>query len=148
MTAVFIALTRGTANREYIEGIDVGQQNIRVIFLGLAITCLVYLFFSLITHWCIFRKAGEPGWAVLIPLYNLYVLFRITWGNGWYFLLMLIPVVNVIFAIITLVKLARAFGRGGGFALGLILLHLLFMLILAFGRSRYHGVPARSSRIQ
>ncbi|MDI9498165.1 MAG: DUF5684 domain-containing protein [Bacillota bacterium] len=145
MTAVLIALTRGTANSEYIEGIDVGQQDIRVILFGLAIACLVYLLVSVVTLWRIYRKAGEPGWAILIPIYNAYVLFKITWGSGWYFLLMFIPLVNIVVAFMTLVKLSRAFGHGGGFALGLILLHLLFMLILAFGGSRYLGVPGRDA---
>ncbi|MDI9469995.1 MAG: DUF5684 domain-containing protein [Bacillota bacterium] len=130
-------------NKDDIQGIDVGQQTIRVIILFTLLACLIYLLFSLITYWRIFRKAGEPGWAVLIPIYNAYVLFKITWGKGWYFLLMLIPLVNLVIAIVTLLKLAQAFGYGGGFVVGLILLYPIFMLILAFGRSYYYGVPGR-----
>ena len=77
-----------------------------------------------------FTKAGKPGWAAIVPFYNLYILFEITWGNGLLFLLMLIPIVNSIVAIITMVKLAKAFGKGGGFAVGLIFLSLIFILIL------------------
>ena len=55
-------------------------------FLSLAIAVL-----GIIAMWKIFEKAGEPGWAAIIPFYNLYVLFKITWGNGWKFLLLLIP---------------------------------------------------------
>ena len=89
--------------------------------------------------WKIFVKAGEPGWASIVPFYNTYVLFKITWGNGWLFLLALIPVVQFVILIITYVKLAQAFGKGGGFAAGLILLSFIFLPILAFDSSDYIG---------
>jgi hypothetical protein len=89
-----------------------------------------------------FEKAGEPGWAAIIPFYNLYVLFKITWVQGWKFLLMLIPIANFVIAIITMVKLAKAFGKSGGFAVGLIFLSVIFYCILAFDNSiNYIGVP-------
>lgn len=91
--------------------------------------------------WKIFEKAGEPGWAALIPFYNTYLLFKISWGNGWNFLLMLIPIANIVIMIITMVKLAKAFGKDGGFAVGLIFLALIFMCILGFDKSEYVGVP-------
>lgn len=105
-------------------------------FLSLAIAVL-----AIIALWKIFEKAGEPGWAAIIPFYNLYVLFKITWGNGWKFLFLLIPVANIVFAIITMVKLAKAFGKSGGFAVGLIFLSVIFYCILAFDQSTYLGVP-------
>ncbi len=107
--------------------------------LGLAVAVL-----SIIAMWKIFEKAGEPGWAAIIPFYNLYVLFKITWGNGWNFLLLLIPLANVVFMIITMVKLAKAYGKSGGFAVGLIFLSVIFMCILAFDQSIYQGVPERT----
>lgn len=94
---------------------------------------------GIVAMWRVFEKAGEPGWASLIPFYNTYVLFKITWGNGWKFLLLLIPLANIVFAIMTMVKLARSFGKGGGFAAGLIFLSPIFMLILAFGEAQYVG---------
>ena len=106
-------------------------------FLGLA--CSVIMSIAL---WKIFVKAGEPGWAAIVPFYNAYTLFKITWGSGWKFLLMLIPLVNVIIIIMTYVKLAKAFGKRGGFAVGLIFLGLIFMGILGFGKDEYLGVPA------
>jgi len=96
---------------------------------------------GVVALWKIFVKAGEPGWAAIVPFYNAYVLFKITWGNGWLFLLMLIPFVNIVIAIITMVKLAKAFGKGGGFAVGLIFLSIIFYCILAFGDADYVGVP-------
>jgi hypothetical protein len=104
--------------------------------IGLAVAVL-----SIVAMWKIFDKAGEPGWAAIIPFYNLYVLFKITWGSGWKFLLMLIPIANIVIAIITMVKLAKAFGKSGGFAVGLIFLSVIFYCILAFDSSTYIGVP-------
>ena len=104
--------------------------------LSLAIAVL-----GIVAMWKVFEKAGEPGWAAIIPFYNLYVLFKITWGNGWKFLFLLIPIANFVFLIITMVKLAKAFGKGGGFAVGLIFLSIIFYCILAFGPATYLGVP-------
>lgn len=95
----------------------------------------------IIAQWRIFSKAGEPGWASLIPIYNLYVLYKITWGSGIRFLLLLIPLYNIILAIQTNIRLARAFGKDDGFAVGLIFLPSIFMLILGFGGAQYCGVP-------
>ena len=69
--------------------------------------------------WKIFTKAGEPGWACLVPIYSTCVLLKIAGKPMWWFLLMLIPLVNIIIIIITLVGLSNKFGNGGGFAVGL-----------------------------
>ena len=103
---------------------------------------LVLSVVAIVAMWKIFQKAGEPGWAAIIPFYNMYILFKITWGNGWKFLFLLIPFANIVFLIITQVKLAKAFGKSGGFAVGLVFLNTIFMCILAFGNSQYRGVPA------
>ncbi len=110
-----------------------------VIYMALAFTVV-----TVIATWRVYAKAGEPGWAAIVPFYAQYVLYKITWGNGWLFLLMLVPVANVVVGIITLVKLSKSFGHGGGFACGLIFLNSIFMLILGFGSSRYLG-PGGSS---
>ena len=106
---------------------------------GQIIFYLIVLVFSIVCMWKIFTKAGEAGWKTLIPFYNMYTEFKIAWGNGWLFLLMLIPVVNFVIAIIFEVKLAQAFGKGGGFAVGLIFLPIIFLPILAFGSAQYIG---------
>ena len=95
---------------------------------------------TIVALWKIFTKAGQPGWAALIPFYDLYVLYKITWGSGWYFLLLLIPCANIVIYIITLVKLAKVFGKGAGFACGLIFLEPIFLCILAFGDAQYQGI--------
>lgn len=108
---------------------------------GMTLFSLAVAVLGIVAMWKIFEKAGEPGWAAIIPFYNLYVLFKITWGSGWKFLLLLIPIANIVFLIITMVKLAKAFGKSGGFAVGLIFLSVIFYCILAFDQSQYLGVP-------
>lgn len=101
----------------------------------------------IVAWWKIFEKAHEAGWKSLIPFYNEYILFKIAWGNGVLFLLMFIPFVNIIIAIILEVKLAKAYGHSGGFAVGLIFLSNIFTLILAFDSSQYigpNGIPTNN----
>lgn len=95
--------------------------------------------------WFLFKKAGEEGWAAIVPFYNLYILFKITWGSGIKFLLLLIPIANVVIMIMTMVKLAKAFGKGGGWACGLIFLGYIFLPIMAFSKDIvYVGVPGQT----
>jgi hypothetical protein len=95
---------------------------------------LLFAALTTIALWILFKKAGEEGWAALIPIYNSYILYKITWGNGWMFLLNLIPFVNFIIYIITNIKLAKAFGKGGGWVCGLIFLYPVFLSIMAFSK--------------
>lgn len=103
---------------------------------------LVISVISIVAMWKIFEKAGEPGWAAIIPFYNAYTLTKIAVGNGWLFLLALVPLVNFFFGIWLMVKLAAAFGKSIAFAIGLIFLVPIFMLILGFGDAKYQGVQA------
>ncbi len=95
-------------------------------FLGIAIIQIISL-------WKIYAKAGEHGWASLVPFYCNYVLYKITWDNGWLFLLNLIPGVNVIMTLITNYKLAKVFGKTDAFGIGMVFLPFIFIPILAFG---------------
>src|SRR5919201_5147998 len=104
----------------------------------------VYLFF-LVATWKLYSKAGRPGWASLIPIYTTVVFCRICGRSGWLTLALMIPGVNVIVSIMLSVDLARVFGRGTGFALGLIFLSPIFFPILAFGSSRYAGTQSGRS---
>lgn len=105
----------------------------------MSIISLVVAVAALVGMWKVFVKAGEPGWAAIVPIYNAYVLFKIAWGKGILFLLMCIPVVNFVAMIMVYVKLAKAFGKGTGFAVGLIFLAPIFMCILGFGDAQYEG---------
>src|SRR5436305_8721961 len=95
--------------------------------------------------WKIFTKAGKPGWAAIIPIYNLIVLLEIAGKPLWWFILMLIPFVNIVVFIMVLVSIARNFGKGAGFAIGMLLLPFIFYPMLGFGDARYAPVAASSS---
>src|SRR5438552_18445193 len=82
--------------------------------------------------WKIFTKAGQPGWACIIPIYNLYVWCKIVGRPWWWILLMLIPFVNFIILIILIIDLAKRLGTGVGFAIGLLLLPVISFPILGF----------------
>lgn len=103
------------------------------------ICSLIFCIISIIAMWKIFTKAGEAGWKSIVPILNIYTLVKIADGKGIKFLLFLIPIVNVVFAIMLDVRLAKAFGKETGFALGLIFLNFIFTLILAFGDAKYIG---------
>lgn len=102
---------------------------------------IAFMIFLIAGMWKMFSKSGEPGWASIIPFYNAYVLFKITWGSGIKFLLLLIPIANIVILIMTEIQLAKAFGKGGGFAVGLIFFAPIFYAILGFGSAEYIGVP-------
>lgn len=104
-----------------------------------ALIWIAVLAAMLAAMWKIFVKAGEHGWAVLVPFYGNYCQFRMAFGNGWLFLLMLVPFVNFVVAVLMFVKLAKAFGKGIGFALGLMFLSPVFLCILGFGDAEYIG---------
>ena len=90
--------------------------------------------------WKVFTKAGQPGWASIIPIYNWIVWCKIVGRPAWWVLLLL--VCFPIFAIILSIDLAKSFGKGTGFAIGIILLPFIFLLILGFGSATYQGPSA------
>lgn len=98
---------------------------------------LIVAIVILVAMWKIFAKAGLAGWKSIVPIYNVYCLFKITWGNGWLFLSMIVPVLNVIMSILTTYRLSKAFHKGIGFCLGLIFLEIIFLPMLAFGSAEY-----------
>ena len=87
--------------------------------------------------WGVFSKAGKPGWAAIIPFYNVWVLCEVTGHPGWWLILFFIPFVNLVMLLIVLWGLAKAFGHGVGFFLGLLFLGFIFIPILGFGGSQY-----------
>jgi hypothetical protein len=105
---------------------------------------LVILILNIIAKWRIYTKAKKPGWAALIPFYTDYIYYELSWGEGWNFLYSYVslPFIPFVIGIITCIKVARSFGKGDGFAVGLIFLPTIFSLILAFGKSEYCG-PVR-----
>ncbi|HZP60998.1 MAG TPA: DUF5684 domain-containing protein [Opitutaceae bacterium] len=96
--------------------------------------------------WKVFVKAGQPGWAVIIPIYNLYVLLKVAGRPGWWLVLFLIPLVSLIIAIIVSIDVAKAFGKEAGFGIGLAFLGFIFYPILGFGSATY-GPAAKAPAV-
>jgi len=104
---------------------------------------LVILVLVIAGVWRTFEKAGQPGWAVLIPIFNIYIMLKVAGRPGWWLLLFLIPIVNFVIAIIVAIDIATAFGKSALFAIGLVFLGPIFYMILGFGDAKYSGPPAR-----
>jgi hypothetical protein len=100
---------------------------------------LAIVVFLIASVWKAFEKAGKPGWAAIIPIYNLIVLLEIAKRPAWWFLLLLIPLVNLVIAFIVHIDLAKQFGKSAGFGVGLTLLGFIFYPILGFGDAEYQG---------
>ena len=130
------------------------------------ILAFVWWLLQIIANWRIFTKAGEPGWKSIIPVYGDYVSYKIAWETGYFwatlilgiavswvqgqadpysnnimitFVVLVLRIIIAVISIMYSVKLAKAFGRGIPFALGLIFLQPIFMLILGFGDDPYYG---------
>ena len=101
-----------------------------------------YWLLTALPLWFIFKMAGKAPWAALIPIYNIIVVLEIVGRPVWWLVLLIIPCVSIIFGIIVLYDLARSFGYGAGFTVGLVLLSWIFLMILAFDSSRYLGPAA------
>jgi uncharacterized membrane protein YoaK (UPF0700 family) len=101
-----------------------------------AVACLVL---EIVALWFLFEKAGEPGWAAIIPIYNYLIAIKIAGKPWWWILLLLIPIANLVFYIMILNGLSKNFGKGSGFTVGLFFLRFIFLPILGFGKSTYSG---------
>ncbi len=89
--------------------------------------------------WKTFEKAGKPGWAAIIPIYNVIVMLEIADKPLWWIILFFIPLVNIVVAILVCIAFAEKFGKGAGFGVGLALLGFIFFPILGFGDAQYSG---------
>ena len=92
--------------------------------------------------WKVFTKAGQPGWAAIVPIYNTIVVLQIIGRPLWWIVLCLIPFVNFVIMILVMIDLAKSFGQSAGFGIGLLFLGIIFFPILGFGSSRYVGPAA------
>ena len=99
---------------------------------------IVLYVLMIIAGWKVFVKAGKPGWAIIIPIYNIIVMCQVAGKPGWWVILYFIPIVNIVFAIIVAVNLAKAFGKSGAFGFFLLfLLNLIGLFILGYGEAEY-----------
>lgn len=96
--------------------------------------------------WKIFSKAGQPGWGAIIPIYNVYLMLKVAGRPGWWLVLYIIPIVNIVIALIVAIDLAKSFGKGAGF--GVVALWLFTFVgypMLGFGDARYQGPAAATA---
>jgi hypothetical protein len=100
---------------------------------------------ALASLWKLFVKAGKPGWASIVPIYNIVVELEIVGRPAWWVALMFVPFVNLIIAIIVLFDLAKAFGKGSGYAVFMLFLPFIAYPMLAFGDAKYVGVNGQGA---
>jgi len=117
---------------------DYGVIGAGIGFLGWLLYMAIGVFY-LFCMWKIYVKAGKPGWAAIIPIYNILVQLEIVGRPWWYLLLMFVPLVNVVIAIMIIFDLAKVFGKGTGFGFGLLFLSFVFIPVLAFGDAQYQA---------
>ncbi len=98
-----------------------------------------FIILMIVSVWKVFVKAGEPGWASIVPIYNAIVYLKIAGKPLWWIILLIIPFVNFIILILVALGLAKNFGKSGGFGIGLLLLGFIFLPILAFGDAKFVG---------
>ena len=100
---------------------------------------LAIVVFLIAAMWKVFEKAGQPGWAAIIPIYNLYIMTKIAGKPGWWLIMFLIPILNLVFLIWLYNMISKSFGKDEGFTAGLIFLSFIFWPILGFGSAKYLG---------
>ncbi len=127
---------------------------------AIIVIAIIFWIVEIIAYWRLFQKAGEPGWKSIIPFYNSYIQYKISWGVLWFWVALIcsivgaamstgggaIYVIGFILTIIALIvrlvelyRLSKCFGHGIGYTIGLFLLHPIFLLILGYGKSQYVG---------
>ena len=116
---------------------------------GFGVFMLVYfavIILWIVGMWKMFGKAGKPGWAAIIPIYNGIVMLEIAGKPIWWILLLMVPFVNFVIAILLYLAIAERFGKGGGYAVGLIFLPFIFFPMLGFSDATYQGgTPAATA---
>lgn len=106
------------------------------------ILCFAVAVLAIAGMWKVFTKAGQPGWACIIPIFNVIVLCKIAGKPLWWVILLFVPIANLVITILLSIAVAEKFGKGTGFGLGLAFLSPIFYPILGFGDAQYQGTPA------
>ncbi|ONF72646.1 DUF5684 domain-containing protein [Amycolatopsis keratiniphila] len=118
---------------------DINSVPILIITLILALLYIAAL-------WRVFTKAGRPGWAAIIPIYNLYILTKVAGRSGWWVVGLLIPVVDIVAGIVVSLGVAKSFGKSGAFGFfGLFVFGFIGYPILALGSAQYAGPESSTS---
>jgi len=110
----------------------IGQILSTVFIIGFVVLIIASL-------WKVFEKAGEPGWAAIIPFYNIYIMLKIAGKPAWWLVGFIIPIVSIVVSVLVCISLAKSFGKETLFGVGLALLGFIFFPILGFGDAEYQG---------
>lgn len=136
MTTVPAVFLQNDAAQAIGGGLFAVAGTMMLVFLAIAVVFIVGM-------WKVFVKAGRPGWACLVPFYNIYVMCKMAGKPGWWLVLFLIPFVNIVIALKVAIGIARSFGQSTAFGVvRLFLLNGIGYLVLGFGNYRYVGPPA------
>lgn len=103
------------------------------------IICMAIAVVQIVAMWKLFKKAGRPGWASIIPVYNYIVLIQVAEAPMWY--LALVFLVAPVGLLMTYIKVAEKFGKSAGFGVLIWFFPFVGLPILAFGKSQYLGMP-------
>lgn len=125
----------------YSESIFAG---IGLIFL---VVYLAIIVLAIAGMWRTFEKAGQPGWAAIIPIYNIYIMIQIVGKPTIWLLWCLLPCVNFVFSIWLTNLMSKSFGKEEGFTVGLVLLPFIFWPILGFSSATYLGPSAEEAKM-
>ena len=107
------------------------------------VALLIYVAIALlmiISLWKVFSKAGQPGWASIIPIYQTVVMLQVAGKPIWWIILLFVPIANIVIAIMMLAGIAKNFGKGGGFVVGMLLLPIIVWPMLGLGSAEYAPV--------
>jgi len=118
-----------------------GQAAGGVGIIGLVIYVAIALL-MIISLWKLFSKAGQPGWASIIPIYQTVVMLQVAGKPIWWIILLFVPIANIVIVIMMLAGIAKNFGKGVGFVFGMIFLPIIFWPILGLGSAEYAPVEA------
>lgn len=111
--------------------------------LGVSLFYIALIVVMIVGMWKLFTKAGRPGWASIVPIYNTYLLCKIAGRPGWWLVLMFLPLVNIAVLLILSLDLAKAFGRSAAFGvIALWIFPYIGYLMLGFGKDTYHDPSA------
>lgn len=116
------------------------------IFFMIWLVCLALGIIAIIGLWKTFEKAGKPGWAAIIPIYNILIMIEIVGKPTIWLLWLLIPCVNLVFMIWLYNLMSKSYGKDEGFTVGLVLLGFVFWPILGFGSAKYLGPSAAEAQ--
>jgi len=141
MSHVFALLLQDDTAGSAASGLAMAGVGMVMLLFWLAVVAVFVIAF-----WKVFTKAGQPGWAAIVPIYNAYILTQIAGRPGWWVLLMLIPFVNIVISLILAIDIAKSFGQSPVFGVVMLwLLSAIGYLVLGFGSARYIGPAAAGS---